>query len=183
MQLFCRKTLSRTAPIFVLALLLPLLAGCAGKSPEPGLFAFLDSPASFTATFPPLDKTAVPVTCEGRLSSDEITLTVTDPPRTAGLTVRYSQGACTLEVEQGIPIPLSEQAAEPLTSFLKILTAGNSEADAELKKSPDGSETIVTCPEGILHLNAENLPAAVESPTADSPQPRTIVITSWTQEK
>lgn len=181
-----RRILS-AIPLFLLTAAFLFLPGCAPDEKE--RFAYLDSPAEFTVTFPPLDDTALPVVCRAHLSPEKISFTVEEPARSRGLSVVYQNGCCSLEAEGGVPVSLSEEAAEPLTAFCRVLTcsagtsgtsgaAGGSGGIGNVRHSGGGIE--IPSNGGVLHLTEEGIPRTVESPASDGVL-RTSVITFWEQ--
>ena len=141
----------------ILFLILTLMTGCAGTT---DLFAYAEGAAEFTLVFPSVSGDADAIVCAcSRDDPGNFTLTVTDPARLRGFTVEIRDGnaACGMAETK---IPLSHDAAEGLIRLLTTLTE-----EGSVKKSPDGTATIITTPTGEITLDDAMMPIEVKSGT------------------
>jgi len=165
----------RLFSIFALCLLIAFsFAGC---SPDAGnLLSFRDYPASFTARFPSSADENGEVVCEAVLRDGEVSLTITEPERSAGISVTCSADFCTVE-SGGTVIPMSNEAAASLRAFVLVLTE-QTEGDIPTRSS-DGGSTVLGFADGTLTLDENLLPCAVVCEGMNGAE-RRIIIENYT---
>jgi len=162
MSKFTKAVLAVQKQVLLLTLsLCLLLPGCSKVQPGPAY-----NPEQFTCT----------VTVDQQYTADctgtpgSFVMTLTAPIRLSGLTLTFTDAGCTLSAGETV-IPLSQGAAVSLENIASLMTA---HPDTAADCIPTGNGTVYRFAAGQLILDANGLPAALE--TADG---RTAVITNF----
>lgn len=143
---------------FILLFCILTLTGCAGTA---DLFAYTRGAAQFDLLFPSVSGDTDTIVCAcSRDGTGNFTLTVTEPARLSGFTAELRDGragcraVCRMD---GTEIPLSDDAAAGLIRLFTILTE-----EGSVRKTSDGTSTVITTPTGEVILNEALLPEEIE---------------------
>ena len=139
----------------LLFLILTTVTGCAGTT---DLFAYAKGAAEFSLVFPSVSGDTDSTTCACvRDDAGNTSITGTTPDRRGGFTVGRSDGTVTCGMAE-TKSPLSHDAADGLIRLLTTLTE-----EGSIRKSPDGTATILTTPTGEITLNESLTPIEVRT--------------------
>lgn len=155
----------------VIAVMFSLFGCCADKTGKMTDYRYAD--ADFTLTFPSIYGDVV---CDGSRYAERTLLTLREPQRSAGLMVEISENSCVVK-SGDCSIPLTEKTAEGLIDVIATLFAPLDEP-IDASRSSDGEKTIVTTPYGVLYLDSNMLPCAVECKTKND-ESRIITVENY----
>lgn len=139
------------------------------------ILEYRSSDAQFTLTFP---SAYGDVVCGGVRTADTTTITVLEPARSQGFTVKVTGDSCIISSDGMAEIPLSAEASAGLTRIISTMYSPLPDAP-EAARTSDGEQTIVTTPHGTLYLDEDLLPCAVEC-EAWNGEARTVTVTDYT---
>ncbi len=160
----------RIRAFITIALSLVLIIASCGSGGG-SVFSYRDHDASFTAVFTS-SFSPDEIVCSGTKTGSRVTLTVTSPARSSGITAEYDGSSLTLSAGE-TSIPLSSEVSKNLTNLIDLMYFLPTE-QLTARRSDDGGSTILVCPSGQVEIGAENLPVSV---TADGG--KTIVIKDY----
>jgi hypothetical protein len=142
---------------FLAVLFLFFSTGCAMGEPSRPLLWYGGETFPFEMILPEADHDNA-IILRGERTPTSVTVTVTSPERTRGITVRYANGNCILTADTS-EIPLSKSAAQGLTVLLDGLLLSSAEG-AKLGSDAEGFPTV-TFDSLTLTLDENGLPRAI----------------------